>query len=170
MLRHQRINASINLGDFDCGNAVMNDYFHKYAKENDRRGISSCHLFFDDVERLVGYLCWNNSSFGKAGLPPKEAKGLPGYPIPAILISRLAIDTRQQRIGYGAYLLAFALDAALVMSQSDTAPGFRFVVVDAINDLATEFYKKFGFQSFTDQPNRLYLAIETYAKAKATIN
>lgn len=169
MLRHQRIDPSINLGKFDCGNDEMNSYFHQHAKENDRRGISSCHLFFNDLEQLVGYLCWNTASYGKSGLPKKEARGLPNYPIPALLISRLAVDNQFKGQGFGKELLAFALDTALALSQSATGPGFRFVVVDAIDAAAISFYKKFGFTQFQDPPSRLFLSIATYASAKSSV-
>ncbi|RYZ90237.1 MAG: N-acetyltransferase [Proteobacteria bacterium] len=168
MLRHQRIDSSINLGKFDCANDDMNSYFHKHAKENDRRGISSCHLFFNDLEQLVGYLCWNTASYGKSGLPKKEASGLPGYPIPSLLISRLAVDSTFKGQGFGKEILAFAMDTALELSQSATAPGFRLVVVDAIDAAAITFYKKFGFINFIDPPSRLFLPIATYAKAKSS--
>ncbi len=169
MLRHQRIDTSIHLGNFDCENDEMNSYFHEHAKENDRRGISSCHLFFNELEQLVGYLCWNTASYGKSGLPKKVARGLPNYPIPALLISRLAVDKKFKGKGFGSEILAFALDTALALSQSPTAPGFRFVVVDAIDEAAISFYKKFGFVQLQDPASRLFLPISTYASAKLSV-
>ncbi len=165
MLRHQKIDTSIPLEEFDCGNQKLNQYLQKHALENDRRGISACLLFFNESNQLVGYLCWNAASYGKEGFPPKEARGLPGYPIPALLISRLAVDIKFKGKGFGGDLLFFAFEHAIVQTQNPTAPAFRFLVVDAIDDTAISFYKHFGFKQFSAPPSRLYITMGTVIKA-----
>lgn len=67
---------------------------------------------------------------------------MPRYPIPTILIARLAVDRRRQRQRLGSRLLAEALRPAV--AASDTAAA-RLVVVDAIDDQAAALYRHRGF-------------------------
>ena len=30
--------------EFDCGNQTLNDYFYKYAKQDERKGLAKCHV------------------------------------------------------------------------------------------------------------------------------
>ena len=75
-----------------------------------------------------------------------------------MLLGRLAVDEKDQGQGLGEYLLMHALEAAL---KTADIIGVRCVVVDAIDDPAVRFYQKYGFVSFTTQPMRLVLALDT---------
>ena len=68
--------------------------------------------------------------------------------IPAILLARLALDTRLHGEGLGAELLWDALTRCVVASD---AAGARVVVVDAIDEDAAAFYARFGFRAPTGQ-------------------
>ncbi|MBC7531465.1 MAG: GNAT family N-acetyltransferase [Oligoflexus sp.] len=97
----------------------------------------------------------------KSGLDPFHAQGLPGYPLPSILLSRLAIEKSQQGKGYGPSLLKWVFSKAVEISADDYAPSFRFVHVDAIDQNAKKFYEKYGFKTFIDKPMSLYISLET---------
>lgn len=43
-------------------------------------------------ERIAGYYSLSAASLEKAELPPALAKRLPHYPVPAVMIGRLAVD------------------------------------------------------------------------------
>ncbi len=144
----------------------MNDYFRTKARQNDSSGVSKCVIASKDGA-LVGYLCWNNAAVTKTGLDPADARGLPGYPLPAILISRLAVDKTFQGQGIAGEMLRWAFEKAVALSNDQTAPGFRFIFVDAIDENAERFYKKYGFKPFIDKPSSLYISIETIKKAGA---
>ena len=30
--------------EFDCGNQTLNDYFYRYAKQDERKGLAKCHV------------------------------------------------------------------------------------------------------------------------------
>ena len=70
------------------------------------------------------------------------------------LLGRLATDQNYRALGLGEHLLMDALHrsynaAAQIASYA--------VVVDAKDDRAVAFYKKYDFTQFQDQPNRLFL-------------
>jgi GNAT superfamily N-acetyltransferase len=143
---------------------MMNDYFHKHAYKNDQASISKCTVVLRDND-LVGYLCWNNAAVVKTGLDPADARGLPGYPMPAILISRLAVDVRFQRRGIAAEMLRWIFERCLDIADNPVAPAFRFVFVDAIDGNAKQFYQKYGFKPFIDKPMSLYISLDTIRAA-----
>lgn len=76
------------------------------------------------------------------------------YPIPSILIARLAVDRRYQGQGIGALTLA---DALGVCATASVDIGVEIVVVDAIDQGATAFYKRHGFAPLTTDGRRLYI-------------
>jgi len=71
------------------------------------------------------------------------------------LIARLAIDKRYTGQGFGEWLLIDSLKKLLAASDS---VAFPLVAVDA-KEGAIDFYKKFGFITFMDTPNKLYMCI-----------
>lgn len=85
----------------------------------------------------------------KGGQAPNE--------IPVALLARLAVDTRFQRRGLGPALLRNALQSVVSAGQ---AVAFRAVMVDAINDDAAAFYRKFGFRPSKISPTKLLLPMK----------
>jgi predicted N-acetyltransferase YhbS len=85
-------------------------------------------------------------------------------PIPIILIGRLAIDERFKGHGLGASLLQ---DAVLKGIEASRILGARAFVVDALNESAESFYRKFGFELMPPVAKRaMFLLI---AAAETTI-
>jgi ribosomal protein S18 acetylase RimI-like enzyme len=88
-------------------------------------------------------------------------KRLPRYPtLPTVRIGRLAVDLQFRRRGLGAAMLA---DAAGRASRSP--PAVFALLVDAKNDDAVAFYRRYGFQSLASQPRTLFLPMATAEKA-----
>lgn len=73
-----------------------------------------------------------------------------------MLLARLAVDRNHKGQGLGEYLLMHALDS--IVGTAKTI-GVQCVIVDAINDDAARFYKKYGFEPLTDQPLTLFLPV-----------
>jgi predicted GNAT family N-acyltransferase len=76
-----------------------------------------------------------------ADLPRRLGRGDPRQ-IPAILLARLALSWELRGTGLGGILLHDALSRAVVASQQ---AGGRYVVVDAVDDNARQFYEHYGF-------------------------
>ena len=72
---------------------------------------------------------------------------MPAYPIPAMLIGRLAVNNSIKGQGLGGELLADAFYRAVRASQEI---GIYAVRVDAIDLQAKEFYLKYEFIPFQD--------------------
>ena len=141
--------------NFDCGEAALNDYLKRFALQNARQGLGRTWVVVEpDTLSVQGYYTLVSSSISPDVVPKK----LPRYPVPAILLARLAVDRRCQGQRLGENLL---LDALARSAQTADEIGVYAVVVDAMHKPVRGFYLKYGFQSLTDHDLHLYLPIKT---------
>jgi predicted N-acetyltransferase YhbS len=77
-----------------------------------------------------------------------------------VLLGRLAVAKSHQGQGLGSTLLADALQRIVQASQ---VMAVYAVIVDALNDRATAFYKQFGFIPLPSQPLKLFLPMDSVA-------
>jgi ribosomal protein S18 acetylase RimI-like enzyme len=146
---------------FRCGVEALDRYFREQATQDIRRRISNCFVAADQrTGEVAGFYTLAAASVSLTELPPTITKRLPRYPVfPAIQIGRLAVDSRYQGRGVGSGLLA---DATLRSARAE--PAAFMLLVDAKNDSAAAFYRKFGFSPFASRPLTLFLPITTALK------
>jgi GNAT superfamily N-acetyltransferase len=93
---------------------------------------------------------------------PDTAKKFTSYgAIPALLIARMAVDTRHQEKGLGEFLLKYAFKCAFEISAIS---GCYAVLVDAKDEHIKHFYEKYGFALLRDHPLHLYIPLATLAE------
>jgi GNAT superfamily N-acetyltransferase len=98
--------------------------------------------------------------------PPGIAADMPpDYPIPVILLARLAVDQKEQRRGIGKALLK---DALLRIADAAEIIGARAVLVHAIDAEAKEFYQRFNFEEFPPGTLHLMLSLKDVRAAIAS--
>lgn len=110
--------------------------------------------------RIAGYYTLSASIILAGDVPTERLKKLkwPRYPeLPATLIGRLARDLRFRGQGIGDLLL---MDALRRVFFNDEIASLA-VIVDSKGEHARRFYEQYGFLSFSDTRNRLYLPMET---------
>ena len=148
---------------FSCGVESLDNYLKKQATQDINRDIAAIYVLTEEDSNAVqGYYTLSSTIIPLDDLPNAESKKLPKYPnLPAILIGRLAVDKRCQSKGYGEILLVDALKRSLDLSG---AMGSIAVVVDALNDEAKSFYEYFGFSSFQDVHDRLFITMKAIRK------
>lgn len=78
-------------------------------------------------------------------------------PVPVILLSRLAVDRREQASGLGRSLLR---DAILRSVEASEIIGVRALLVHALNDTARTFYERFDFEPSPTDPLHLFLLMK----------
>ena len=81
-------------------------------------------------------------------------------PVPVVLLARLALDRSEQRKALGGHLLVDALRRCV---RGGREFGARAVVVDAIDDQASAFYRHFDFHQLDDR--RLWRRLADVARA-----
>lgn len=137
---------------FDCGNDVLNRYFHTQVSQDVKRRANSCYVLIDENQSVVGFYTVCSASMPHQELSDIFKKKLARYThLPATLIGRLAIDVRHQGKSLGAVLLA---DAVKKAQNSPIASSV--IIVDAKDENAIRFYRHFGFLSFESVADKLY--------------
>jgi GNAT superfamily N-acetyltransferase len=149
---------------FDCGEASLNLYLHRYANQDIRRRVTRVFVASPPAspQRVIGYYSLSAGSLAAADLPEKFRRRLPRYPVPVALLGRLAVDKSCQGQGLGTVFVADALKRIALASQ---VMAVYAVVVDALNESAAEFHKQFGFIPLPSQPRKLFLPMDTVTKS-----
>jgi GNAT superfamily N-acetyltransferase len=127
---------------FDCGTEALDRWLHTQAGQSERSHDAATYLLVRDRE-IVGYYALAAASISSASADPTLRKGAPAE-IPAILLGRLAVASKEQGQGLGALLLREAVAASL---QAGEVVGARLMLVDAIDDNAAAFYRRWGFRA-----------------------
>lgn len=145
---------------FDCEVEPLNIHLKKFARQNRADGISVTIIATEEVspEKILGYYSVSSGDVAFVSLPDNVSKKLPKHPVPIMRIGRLAVDRPQKGKGIGRDLLVDALHRALIAAK---IMGIFAVVVDAKNDAAKAFYKKYGFIECKDRPRVLFIALDT---------
>lgn len=142
---------------FRCGKPELDTWIERYAGQSERNDTTRTFLAIDD-DALVGYYATTACELDLDEAAPAFGVGECRYPVPAMLIARLAVGTSAQGRGLGGRLLVDALGRLLDVSRSI---GFEVVVVDAIDHNASAFYRRFGFTAFQDDDLHLFLTTKS---------
>jgi GNAT superfamily N-acetyltransferase len=151
--------------DFQNQHPSLVEYIKRYAlrhAEKDLLARTSLAIGArGGVERLVGYFSLATVSVDRTSVTRlPELDRLPRFPIPGVLLARLAIDVRVQGQGLGRYLFEEALGLTLQLAQTGPV-AFRLFVTDAIDADAARFYERFGLTRLGDDyPCRMVLSLK----------
>lgn len=142
---------------FESGNAQLDAWLRETARQHQRRGISKTFVAVagEAPARILGYYALTACEIASAELPEALAKKLPRR-VPGILLGRLAVDRSVQGQGLGELLLMDAIHRAQRVLEHI---GVHALFVDAKNELAAAFYRKYGFRSLPSDPLRLVLPL-----------
>jgi GNAT superfamily N-acetyltransferase len=117
--------------------------------------------------RVVGYHAVTAAGLEREAATPRIIKGMPRYPIPVVLLARLAVDTTVAGRGIGAWLLRDAMTRTL--AAADTI-AVRAMLVHATDDTARAFYLRHGLEPSPTDPLHLMILIKDIAAALAAAN
>lgn len=154
------LNKEHKKSDFDCENALLNNYIQKQAKQDVNRDLSACYILNEvNDKRVLGYYTLSGNSIDRNDFPPELIQKLPPsyLNLPTILLGRLAIDKNEKGKGLGEILLMHALEKCVDISKS---LGILAIIVDPIDHKAISFYEKYGFILIPSN-NKMFLPIKT---------
>jgi predicted GNAT family N-acyltransferase len=149
-----------NRNDFCCGKDSLDNYIRKQASQDLKKRVSTVFVLIDEPDNnVLAYYTLSTYTVDISVLNSAFAKRLPRYPqLPATLLGRLAVDRRQTGKRYGELMLIDALYRALDASVQVASLA---VVAEALDEVALNFYLKYGFQQFSDNPMKLYFPMKS---------
>lgn len=150
---------------FSCGVASLDHYLKEVAGQDQRRHVAAVFVLVERATRAIaGYYTLSAAAVELASLPDTTRRHLPRYPaVPATLIGRLAVNKAHQGRGIGGLLLISALERSLRQCAEVAS---ALIVVDALDENAASFYRRFGFSPIPDEPNRFFMLMSTVATAR----
>ena len=148
---------------FSCGQPALDAFLARHAFDNDRQGIGKTYVLRSTDEgdpRVLGFYTLSMADVGMRVVKKALGRQLPRYPMPVALLGRLAVHQDAQGRGLGQLLLIDALRRVITVAEHIGCVG---VIVDAKDEAAEGFYRKYGFVTVEAEewPHRLFLPLET---------
>lgn len=131
-----------DLSAFASGQPSLDSWLAQHARGADARRVARTFVWHYGDGVVVASYSLAAHVLMKDQLPRALGRGGPEH-IPAVLLARLALDSRLQGEGLGSVVLAEALGRLVEATKAVAA---RFVVVDAIDAEAARFYEHHGFR------------------------
>ena len=129
------------LDDFDCGKHALNEWLIRHACQAQSSGSAKTFVVADD-SRVAGYFSLTVGQIDTLDAPDRFRKGMGQYPLPVVILARLAVSRHDQGRGIGFGLLQEAIRRTLLIAEQ---AGIRAMLTHPIDDEATKFYTRFGF-------------------------
>lgn len=148
---------------FDCGDATLNEYLARFARQNHESGGAKTFVAVppDDPNRILGYYSLSPASLAYARTPAVVRRGLGRYEVPVFRLARLATDLTVQGQGLGGQLLTAAGMRCLAVASQ---VGGVALLIDAISERAAQWYASYGAVPLQDAPLSLVLPLAVIEK------
>lgn len=132
--------------DFDCGDAMLNDYLKKQIRRQFSRDYIQALLILDrhDNDKVVGFVTATLSQLVKDDVPEDFYPHSIPPSITVMKIPMLAIDKNKQRQGLGKMLMRAILDYSV--ESAAVVKGIQGVSLDALEDKKA-FYEGYEFRA-----------------------
>ncbi|MGC4251643.1 MAG: GNAT family N-acetyltransferase [Sphingobium sp.] len=165
--REEAISRQHDRKSFDCGQAELNAFLAKYARQAHESGASKTFVAVDaaDDRTLLGFYTLSPAQVDFA-LTPESARPAGGgrHPIGAFRLARLAVHLSMQGQGLGGELL---IAAARRCIQVSTQVGGSMLLIDAKDQRAADWYKSYGALEIPKAPLSLVLPYSVFLDVMA---
>ena len=144
---------------FDCGDAELNVFLMRYARQSHDQGAAKTFLAIDDKTRAVlGFYSLAPASLAYHRAPEAVQRGLARHEVPGFRLARIAIDRAHQGQGLGGQLLLAAGRRCLMAAA---VVGGTVLIIDAKDDRAAALYVSYGAMLLVDAERTLVLPLAT---------
>jgi GNAT superfamily N-acetyltransferase len=156
-----------NRDAFDCGDAALNDFLRRYARQAHEQGGAKTFVAVpdDQTTHVLGFYTLSPASVQFSRAPQVITRGLARHDVPAFRLGRLAVDRTLQGQGLGGQLLLAAGRRCLRASQE---VGGVALLIDAKDEFVASWYASFGALRLVDAPLSLLLPLATIKIALET--
>ena len=152
---------------FDCGDAELNTWLRRFARQNHESGGAKTFLAINDADgHVLGFYSLAPAVASYDQTPETLRKGLPRHDVPGYRLARLATDLAAQGRGLGGQLLMAAGRRCLRVAAE---AGGVALYIDAKSERAAAWYETFGAVRLVGAANappiRLVLPLKTIEAA-----
>jgi predicted N-acetyltransferase YhbS len=126
---------------FDCGKSALNLWLVRHARQAQTSGSAKTFVASDE-DCIAGYYSLTVGQVDTMDAPDRVRQGMGQYPIPVVILARLAVSLTYQGKGIGLALLRDAIRRTLAIAEQ---AGIRALLTHPIDDDAAHFYARFGF-------------------------
>lgn len=144
------------LEGFDCGKPSLNDWLLRHARQAQGSGSAKTFVVVDD-DRVAGYFSLTVGQIDTLDAPERIRKGMGQYPLPVVILARLAVSTTDQGRGIGVGLLQEAIRRTMLIAEH---AGIRAMLTHPIDEDAMRFYTRFGFIASPLREQQLLLLLK----------
>lgn len=146
-----RFHKGLDRADFDCGIASLNDYLRRLISQDLKRGLTKAYVAVETPveKRIIGYCTVSSAQVACHEVPELWRKRVGVYPVPCSRIGRLAVDQTVKGQGLGEHLLIHAYETS---KKAGFHIGIKAVIVEAENQAAEGFYRRYGFECLQAAP------------------
>lgn len=135
------LGAHHQLEAFDCGKPSLDDWLLRHARQAQASGSAKTFVIAEG-NAVMGYYSLTVGQVDTLDAPVRFRKGMGQYPIPVVILARLAVAFRAQGRGLGVGLLQDAVRRTLSIAEQ---VGVRAMLTHPLDDEAARFYLRFGF-------------------------
>ena len=144
------------LEGFDCGKPALTDWLLRHARQAQGSGSAKTFVVADD-DRVAGYFSLTVGQIDTLDAPERIRKGMGQYPLPVVILARLAVSVKDQRRGIGFGLLQDAIRRTMLIAEQ---AGIRAMLTHPIDEEAARFYTRFGFVASPLREQQLLLLLK----------
>lgn len=154
--RPEALGAGHGLEIFDCGKAALNEWLTRHARQAQTSGSAKTFVVADG-EQVAGYYSLTVGQVDTLDAPERIRKGMGQYPIPVVILARLAVSRSHQGQGIGRGMLQDAIRRTLAMAEQ---AGIRALLTHPLDEDAARFYRRFGFIASPLREQQLLLLLK----------
>ncbi len=145
---------------FDCGRPTLNHWLLHHARQAQTSG-SARTFVADEENRVAGYFSLTVGQVDTVEAPERIRQGMGRFPLPVVILARLAVTRENHGRGIGVGLLQDAIRRTLVIAEQ---AGIRAILTHPIDEDAARFYTRFGFIASPLRQQQLLLLLKDARK------
>jgi GNAT superfamily N-acetyltransferase len=149
------------LEGFDCGRPTLNHWLLHHARQAQTSGSARTFVVADEENRVAGYFSLTVGQVDTVEAPARIRQGMGRFPLPVVILARLAVSRENHGCGLGVGLLQDAIRRTLVIAEQ---AGIRAVLTHPIDEDAARFYTRFGFIASPLRQQQLLLLLKDARK------
>ena len=152
----ERLDATHDVESFACGKEPLDRFLTRFALKNQNADSARTYVI-RRRPRVIAYYSLAAGAVKHAAAPRRVSQGLARYPVPVILLARLAVHQGEQGHGLGRKLIKDALHKTAAAAD---IVGIRALLVHAKDNEARAWYEALDFEPSPADTDHLFLLMK----------